>query len=247
MCSSDLFGRTPRARVVRFVVLFPGRTGSTFLMSALRDHDEVRATGELIGPLRTEGWTAQSARIEEWMHRPFLAPEKATGFKTKLVDVGDRDGFRGVLDAEQYRVIVLARDNHVKHVVSRANAKRLKELTDRWNRRPGDDELPPVTIDIAEFDEALARVQEHQDDIEAWAATLSRPVLRVTYEQLLADGQATFDQVCEFLGVGARPLQGRTEKATKDDLRDALENFDELRAHYAGTAFAPMFDEVVAP
>lgn len=240
-----IFGRTPRSRVVRFVVLFPGRTGSTFLMSALRDHGSVRATGELIGPLRTEGWAAQSARIAEWMHRPFLAPEQATGFKTKLVDVGDRDAFRAVLDAEQYRVIVLARDNHVKHVVSRANAKRLKEQTDRWNRRPGDDELPPVRIEIAEFTEALARVEEHQRDIEEWASALDRPVLRVTYEDLLADGQATFDRVCTFLGVPSRPLQGRTEKATKDDLRAALENFEELRTHFAGTAYESMFDEIV--
>ena len=52
--------------------------------------------------------------------------------------------FADLLREYDVHVIVLARDNHVKHVVSRANAKRIKEMTNRWNRRPGDDELPPV-------------------------------------------------------------------------------------------------------
>ena len=41
------------------------------------------------------------------------------------------------------------------------------------------------------------------------------------------------------------PLEGRTEKATSDDLAVALENFNELKSIYAGTAYEAMFDERV--
>ncbi len=240
-----ILGRTPRAQVVRFVVLFPGRTGSTFVMSALRGHPEVHATGELIGPLRTAGDAAQFDAMHAWLRPPMLSPYRATGFKTKLVDVVDRQGFAHILDDLDMRVVVLARDNHVKHVVSRANAKRLRDLTDRWNRRPGDEELPPVTIPYEEFDPMLQRVEEHQFDIDEWAAALSRPQMRLTYESLLAQPQATYDRLCDFIGVSRRPMEGRTEKATRDDLRTALENFDDLRTRYAGTPYEAMFDEVV--
>lgn len=228
-----------------FVVLFPGRTGSTFVMSALRGHSRIKATGELIGPLRTQGADAQLNAIREWNKVSLFSRRRTIGYKTKLVDVVDRGRFRQVLEDYDARVVVLARENHVKHVVSRANAKRLRDSTNSWNRRPGDDELPPVTIDPAEFHAALERVEAHQRDIDEWSAALTRPLMRVTYEELLPNPQRTFDALTTFLGLRPEPLQGRTEKATRDDLRLALANFDELRAEYAGTPYAGMFDEVV--
>lgn len=233
----------PRSAVQRFVVLFPGRTGSTFLMSALRGHPQVRATGELVGPLRTQGADVQMRAMRDFYRGPLVSKARAAGFKTKLVDVRDRDAFAGLIHDLDVRVLVLARENHVKHVVSRANAKRLKETTDRWNRRPGDDELPPISIPPDEFAAALSRVEAHQTDIEAWVAHLRVPTARFTYEALLASGQETFDAVCSFIGVDRAPLQGLTEKATNDDLRVALANFDEVRAHYAGSPYEAMFDE----
>ncbi len=237
----------PLRKTKHFVVLFPGRTGSTFVMSALRSHNKIKATGELIGPLRTAGWDAQLSAIREWYKVPLLSNERTIGFKTKLVDVVDRDAFRATIEEYDANIVLLARDNHVKHVVSRSNAKRLRDTTNRWNRRPGDDELPPISIDPQEFAEALLRVEEHQRDIDAWSAALDRPLLRVTYETLLAQPQATFDEICRFLGVNPELLEGRTEKATRDDLTEALANFSELRGHYAGTQYEAMFDEGVIP
>jgi hypothetical protein len=41
--------------------------------------------------------------------------------------------------------------------------------------------------------------------------------------------------------------EGKTLKHTSDDLRQVVVNLDELRARYAGTRYAPMFDEGIAP
>jgi hypothetical protein len=55
------------------------------------------------------------------------------------------------------------------------------------------------------------------------------------------------DELFKFIGVRPQPLQGKTLKNTQDDLREVVLNFDSLRAHYAGTAYASMFDEVLVP
>jgi hypothetical protein len=46
-----------------------------------------------------------------------------------------------------------------------------------------------------------------------------------------------------FLDVADVATEGKTLKHTSDDLRQAILNFEELRAGYAGTRYAPMFDE----
>jgi len=61
-----------RPQLVRFVILFPGRTGSTFLVSALDSHRDVEAKGEVLDGLRAKGvetqraWGSLSARASSW-------------------------------------------------------------------------------------------------------------------------------------------------------------------------------------
>ena len=43
------------------------------------------------------------------------------------------------------------------------------------------------------------------------------------------------------------PLQGRCIKTTSDDLRKVVTNFDEFYAHYKGTHYQHMLDEVLVP
>ena len=40
-------------------------------------------------------------------------------------------------------------------------------------------------------------------------------------------------------------MKGSTVKVTSDDLRESIENFDDLREHYVGTEYEAMFDEVL--
>ena len=230
-----------RSRVRKFIVVFPGRTGSTYLLSALRDHSQIRATGELIGRLRQQGAAAQEQAIRDWFRGRYFATERAVGFKTKLVDVQDRPRFAELIDEFDCRMIVMARENHVKHVVSRYNAKLLRDATDRWNLRTGDEQLPAIDIAFDEFDAAIQKVERHQSDIDSWVQQLGRETLRITYESLLADGQGCSDAVCDFVGVRHETMQGRTAKATNDDLRLALSNFEELADRYRGTKYEPLF------
>ncbi|HZJ25704.1 MAG TPA: hypothetical protein VFF40_01600 [Acidimicrobiia bacterium] len=234
-----------RAHVVRFVILFPGRVGSTYLVSALDGHPDVEAKGERLDPLRAAGAPAQLAWTRRYLRGPIVNRHRAVGFKTKLRDVLDTDGFARLLDEFDARVVLLDRRNDVKHVVSRVTARRLRDTTGRWNRYGDEAAAAPVEIDPADFDARLRAVVAEKASIAEFVAGLDRPSLHVDYEDLLATPDATFGRVLDFLDVRRRPIRGATEKHTSDDLRDVLVNFEALRAGYDGTRYAAMFDEVI--
>ena len=237
----------PRRRIARFVILFPGRVGSTFLVSALDAHPDVEAKGERLDPLRADGAAAQLDWTRRYLRGPLVNRHRAVGFKTKLRDVLDQDGFAALLHELDARVVLLDRRNDVKHVVSRITARALKDTTGRWNRYAGDDAAPTPAVHVEpdDFDARLRAVVAEKATIVDYVDRLGLPDLRVDYEDLLAAPDETFGAVLAFLGVRVLPMTGATVKHTSDDLRDVIANFDEVRARYAGTPYAPMFDEIL--
>lgn len=238
---------TLRAHVVRFVILFPGRVGSTYLVSALDSHRDIEAKGERLDPLRAAGAQAQLHWTRRYLCGPIINRHRAVGFKTKLRDVLDTEGFELLLHELDARVVLLDRRNDVKHVVSRVTARRLRDTTGRWNRYGTEPPAAPLEIDLDDFDERLRAVVAEKGVIAEFVAGLDRPSLHVDYEDLLAAPEATFDRVLDFLDVRRQPIRGATEKHTSDDLRDVLVNFVALRARYENTVYGPMFDEILSP
>jgi hypothetical protein len=227
---------------VRFVVLFIGRTGSTYLAGTLASHPEIAMKWEWLGG--KDGDT-QLRDVRRFFTRSPYARHPAVGFKTKLGDVTDREGFAELLGELGARIIALQRRNNVKQVVSRVNSERIYDATGYWNLWNEEDRLPPATIEVAEFSRRLERLEEQKHRLESYVKSLELPTLWSDYEDLLVDQRATFDQVFSFLGVRIQPVQGRSIKNTSDDLREAVSNFDELRSHYVGTSYEQMFDEVL--
>ena len=156
---------TLRRSVTRFVVLFPGRSGSTYVISALDAHPQVAAKGEVLDPLRPEGPEAQLDWTRRFFRGRFVSPYKAVGFKTKLRDVLDQDGFARILDEYDARLVYLDRRNDVKHAISRITARRLKDTTGRWNRYDGDARLDAFPVDVADFEERLGAVEAEKATI----------------------------------------------------------------------------------
>jgi LPS sulfotransferase NodH len=232
-----------RRNVVRFVILFPGRTGSTFLVSALDAHPDIEAKGEVLDGLRSKGVDVQRAWLDRYFRTPFVGRHRAVGFKTKLRDVFDQEHFAAAIERYDALVIVLDRRNDVKHAVSRITARVLRERTGRWNRYEGSDELGLIEVDPDDFAERLTAVEDEKRVIRDFADSLGRPYLDLDYEDLLADPDATFGRVFDLLGVRRVPVQGATFKNTSDDLGEVIANFADLRSRYVGTPYEAMFDE----
>ena len=236
-----------RPQVTPYVILFVERDGSTYLTSLLGAHPHIGAIYERFAVLHQKGLGAaeQLDWLRDYYSPPLLGRIGAIGFKTKLVDVLDLDGFTQVLHDKQVKVIHMQRRNRVKAVVSRINARRLYEATGNWNLYQEQDRRPPMQIDLAEFHQFMQEREEADDTLSAYVGGLQLPRLRVCYEELQTERDRVLREVFGFLGVPFQPVKGKTKKHTSDDLRDVVLNFDQLRADYAGTPYEAMFDEVL--
>lgn len=230
-----------------FVVLFLERSGSTYLVEGLASHPEVVAWPEYFAALREKGKGAGDQL--DWL-RGFLSPSshpdhRAAGFKTKPYDVLDPAGFIDVLNEAGARLIVLQRRNVVKQAVSRCNAVRLERATGDWNLYSEEERLRSTRIELDEFERGLSTIEKRRRQLARFLEKLDLPRLDLFYEDILADHDAAFASCFAHLGVEPRPVRGRASKNTADDLRRAVDNVDELRRAYAGTAYEAMFDEVL--
>lgn len=113
-------------------------------------------------------------------------------------------------------------------------------MTGRFNQAIGQESLPPLHVDLVELDDILGKHKTRDEHLKSFCDTLSVPVHRFTYEHLLTDRSAVLSQIFELLGVPSDSVSSALQKATNDDLREALENFDEVRTHYLGTEYEPM-------
>jgi len=238
-----------RFQVTPFVVLFVERAGSTYLITALKSHPDVLARTEKLDALRQEGKSAaeQLEWADSFLTPPLVGRHRAIGFKTKLVDVLDRDGFARVLAQRGCRIVQLQRRNAVKAVISTINARRQWQKSGNWNLLSESTRLEPFLVDPDEFNRLLEEREALDADLDGYVQRLRRPTLQLYYEDLLQDEDGFVRRTLGFLNCNAKPQQGSTLKNTKDDLREAILNFDQLRTRYAGTRYEPMFDEVLVP
>jgi LPS sulfotransferase NodH len=234
-----------RSQVTPYVILFIERDGSTYLSSLLMNHPHIHAVYERFAVMQQKGASAQEQL--EWADR-FLTPNLvgrwgAVGFKTKLVDVLDRQRFITLLQEKGCQIIHMSRKNTVKAVISKINARRLYEASGHWNLYTEKNRMPPMIVDLTEIDELLIERQEAEHELEEYIAHLSLPTMKIAYEDLLVARDQTIGEVLDFLGVGAYRLNESTLKHTSDDLRDVVDNFDSLERHLSGTAYHPMLTE----
>jgi LPS sulfotransferase NodH len=238
-----------RPEVTPFVILFIERDGSTYMTSMLDSHPAIEMVYERFSVMVQRGTNAteQLAWARHYFTPPAVGRRAAVGFKTKLVDVLDPDGFAALLQERECRVIRMQRRNRVKAVISRINARRLYEATGKWNLYDKSDRMPPMDVDPGEFLDFLNEREQAEQELDHYVARIDRPTLAISYEDLLVDRDAVLASVFSFLGVPQRPVVEKTMKHTRDDLRTVVTNFDELRESVAETPYASMFDEVLVP
>lgn len=234
-----------RSERTNFVLLFEGRSGSTFAIETLDSHPEVQALPEPPKGVRKKRGSAQTfLDYARSVYASTPSECRAAGFKVKLHDVPAPDAFAEFLCELDVAVVVLQRRNVVKWTVSHLNAIRLREATGDWNLYREEDRLPPFAPSVEEFEVALRAGEEKQRRLREYAADLARPALWLHYEDILTDPPTAFRRLFSFLGVTYGGNSGRARKNTSDDLRQALANYDQLRDRYRGTRYEQMFDDV---
>lgn len=208
----------------RFLILFPGRTGSSWLVSALQSHPQVRAEGEIL--VRQDAKAQQ--RLIDGLHAKPPSPGHAAGFKTKLKDVADLDGLRRRIVETPIAVILMRRSDLIRLAISRITARRLHEHSGRWNLDHRTSAAPTRPIEASELIEAIEHCDRTVRELDGFAAGLEAPRLDLEYADILVDPAATLARVQALLGVPSHPVQSGVRKNTDEDLHRAVPNLPEL-------------------
>jgi len=228
-----------------FVILFIGRSGSSHLQSLLGSHPDVNCFDEVFNEKSREGRFQGVEAVEAHLTEMYSRPETAAGFQFKypkqpalFPEVTRWLGAR----RSEVRVIQLRRNNRLKGAISLQNWKKIRAATAAANLRADSTyELQPLKLDI---DAAIARMRDHERaDIEcASMAEQFEHSHLLTYEELCSDPASVVSDLLSFLGVDKRPLVSDLRKATTDDMRTALANYDEVAERLAGTKYAKYLD-----
>lgn len=230
---------------VAFVLLFTGRTGSTYLRQALNAHPEIRMQGEILTGRSAEEQvelTRVAFEVKDVKAASFKI--QAAGFKTKFRDILDPAAFQQVLSDGNARIIHMRRKSLLKQAISRLNGQRLNQTYGVYNRRSEDQLLPPFAVDLEELDVALRLFQRDSKLLETFIAAQRSPVLCVWYEDLFENYQAKMKEICDFLEVSSAAPAGSLLKNTPDDLRHVLTNFAEMREYLKRSSFAHLLAEL---
>lgn len=93
-----------RSEVTPYVILFIERDGSTYMISLLTSHPQIQSVYERFAVMRQKG-TNGKEQIEwarQFFSPPIITRYRAVGFKTKLVDILDKDAFLHLLREKMF-------------------------------------------------------------------------------------------------------------------------------------------------
>lgn len=254
-----------------FMIVFAARSGSTFLISILNQHDNIMCYPEVLqkkspdqqkafleGMVRGEKVEKLNGRRRIWRTCRNRAPVfplyelKALfhtpdwiGLKTQLGQISDRAQFRAIAEDNEFRIIQLSRRNPVATAVSALNAQRLKEKFSHHNAKQATERLGALHIDKDEFDQMLRKREAAKERMSRYVSSINAPIHRCYYEDLLEDREQFLTGIFEFLDVPMEPVDYKDIifKNTPKSLDQAILNYDEIRDAYTATAYEKYFAE----
>jgi LPS sulfotransferase NodH len=242
-----------------FVIVCAERTGSNLLVGLLKSHPDTTVGGELYNLtfVRSESIPWQLGEITERPEVIALRQSDPVRFLDVLFDTARVQGHRAIgfkllyrqgdrvpeirdhlIGEREIRVIHIKRRNLLRRLLSEQRAR----ATGVW-WVPKNEAAPPqptIHLDLLDCLRDFDYVETKQAEYDEYFK--DHEVLEVFYEDLANDTQAVATRVAEFLGLPARGgLRIGAKKTGLDSLRDAIENYEELKASVL--RMASYFDE----
>jgi LPS sulfotransferase NodH len=242
-----------------FVLLGRSRIGSNLLRSYLNMHSQIVAFGEIFRHTGVIGWdfslypqtkamrqliTTDPVRFTETqVYGRFPNHIRAVGFKLFYYHAHDASGeavWRYLHDHKEIKIIHLTRSNMLRTFISRENAK----TSNVWKRngsQPVDEARRPIHLNYAECLQEFVNTRAWEEKYDAYFADHDK--LNITYEALVAQAQAELERLQEFLGVDYEVVHTETRKQSNRRLVEAIANYQEVKAQFAGTPWSDFFEE----
>ena len=252
-------GKFEKKHLTKFILMMPGRTGSSYIIERLNSHPNIVAETELFGGGdTTEEITTVRKRLQRLYEDHYSDNIKAVGFKTKIRGnvnpvYSDLRLFKKKIIQEMMvtKSIILLRNNLVKQAISRIRTELLKKRsleqngTKIWNIRQDNDKVLAHCISPEVFDFWLKKYSVEKQELIDFSRSLEIEELTIYYEDLLGNDDKLMEKIFNFLDVPKQSTHSGMIKHTNDDLSKVVKNFDELLTKYKGTVYEAMFLEGV--
>jgi LPS sulfotransferase NodH len=228
-----------------YLILAPQRTGSNYLCRRLCNvRGRFGMPSEYLNPVAIRmlvprllpGTAAESVPFADYMkavQRARTSEDGWFGIKVQPAQLAAfAPGDRALFDfaASFHRIVVLSRRDKLGQAISGT----LAAITGTWFN----DGTPPA-LDPARWPELfpaiasnLARYIEEDRRLAALGKALSRPWLRIEYEEILADGQAAFEKLVDFLSVDDESLSLEETSEAAVPEKPPVETSEALRAQF---------------
>jgi len=254
-------GGTRTAPPVRFIILTPARTGSNIIVELLNRQpgcfvgyetfaDEVIAKGHI--PWYFDDQIPSDRELNE------LRKADPVRFLIRMYEIAEERGFRTVgfkftyFEGDVMPIIrdYLAADNSIRVIHNKRkqllrrylSLQRAREAGLWWVSAKDDKSVPLPSISprfmdcIWDFNYVECKEKEYDERFK------DHQTLEVLYEDLAADPVRSAARIFEFLNLPPpENLEIVSRKTGTDPLRDAIQNYDELKAHFQ--RWASFFDE----
>jgi LPS sulfotransferase NodH len=247
----------PLPAPARFAIITRGRTGSNLLDSLLASHPRVRSRGEIVGEymLRQPEIKKKVLTLGPALYarRCFdrTGFESVVGIKILYYQIEQRyaqkrgierlpEVFDFLKSHEDIKIIHLKRRNRLKTFTSFRVANLINKHIEFKEHAGGDNNIR-ISLASDECESEFNRIGQWEKFYDH--AFQGKKMLEVFYENLVAEQQAECHRILDFLGVCRRPLVTQMKKQRTRPLREVIENYDELKKHFAGTEWARFFDE----
>jgi hypothetical protein len=216
----------------RFAIVFIGRDGSSFLKGLLNSHPDARCDGEILAyPYDPPA----HGSVEQFLTAHLHADEhRVIGFKLAYTHSAKYPETWDIFRRHGYRLIHLRRQNRVDQFISMM----LAETNNQWLSDQGGYRITKFRAELWRADNCFQRWSEME--AEQCQAMRAFAVLGLTYEDLVKPAAGVLP-VLEFLGLTDVPLQSPFTKQRCGSQSDAIENYTELKSHFAGTQWENHF------
>eukprot|EP00173_Palmaria_palmata_P001434 Plantae.Rhodophyta-Palmaria_palmata.ctg18.p1 GENE.Plantae.Rhodophyta-Palmaria_palmata.ctg18~~Plantae.Rhodophyta-Palmaria_palmata.ctg18.p1 ORF type:complete len:365 (-),score=23.04 Plantae.Rhodophyta-Palmaria_palmata.ctg18:489-1583(-) len=237
-------------RAHSFLLVFMGHSGSTAIMTALKQHSGTFISG--LEPVDHGMATPEALEFADAFFNQTSSQGKTGGFKIRPRHLlAATEKWARLIQKHNIRLIRNFRGNIVKQAISHYpivhfNSTEAYEGL-KVDRRENDDtrHSPTVasfSVQIPELYQLLQKriagegqVLRAMSNLKSFQDSYIPPVLKVSYEELLLDEQGTINKVQRFLGLNMNeqhlPLR---VKATNDNLCELVTNYGDVCKSFVG-------------
>lgn len=230
----------------KFILLSLKRSGSTFLVSALNNHPEIKCAGEIfkaINPLRIihPEYSYFHTRNENLKSKAlhFLNKKKIVtdhlnkiygqnsnqifGFKLMPRQIQRFPQTRNYIVEHKIPVILLVREHYLERLVSIKVAAKTKV----FGAKNSHQKLNKIILDTSSLIQDLDKMQAQTNEMKELAEKTNH--LIISYEDLTVHKvDETQEAIFTFLNTASGGLESNMKKLIKNPLDEIIENYEEV-------------------